>query len=133
MYAGRPIRSAFPEDQPHFAIQYVVCAGKLTLVLTGELDRVSAQELGATVARIRMSSRTALVLDLRGLTFIDSSGMHMIVMARELCAQQRCSFMLVPGPRNVQSAFEVCGLLDHLPFRSEVSDPSGSDSWGSIA
>ena len=83
---------------------------------------VSAQELGATVARIRMSRRTALVLDLRGLTFIDSSGMHMIVMARELCAKQRCSFMLVPGPRNVQRTFEVCGLLDRLPFRSDEAD-----------
>src|SRR6478752_4822270 len=99
MYAGWPLRSAFPEDQPHFAIQYVVCAGKLTLVLTGELEMVSAQVLGATVARIRLSRRTALVLDLRGLTFISSSGMHMIVMVHELCAQQRSSFMLVPGPR----------------------------------
>ena len=128
MNAGEPLRSVFPEDPPHFAIQYVVCAAEHTLVLTGELDMFSARELGAAVARIRMSRRTALVLDLRRLTFIDSAGMHMIVMARELCSQQRCGFMLVPGQRQVQRAFEICGLLDRLPFgRDHAKVPLDSD------
>ena len=136
MYAGEPLRSVFPDDPPHFAIQYVVCAAEHKLVLTGELDMGSARDLGAAVARIRMSRRTALVLDLRRLTFIDSAGMHMIVMSRELCAQQRCGFMLVPGQRQVQHAFEICGLLDHLPFRRDHakvgSGLSGRDSPGAI-
>jgi hypothetical protein len=51
--------------------------------------------------------------------------MLMIVMTRELCAQQGCGFMLVPGQGQVQCAFEIFGLLDHLPFRSDVSDPPG--------
>jgi anti-anti-sigma factor len=134
MYAGEPRRTVFPEDWPRFAIQYVVCAAEHRLVLTGELDMVSARELGVAVARMRMSRRTALVLDLRRLTFIDSAGMHMIVMARELCAQQRCGFMLIPGERQVQRAFEICGLLEHLPFRHDHANvgahPSGRDSSG---
>jgi anti-anti-sigma factor len=136
MYAGEPLRSVSPDDPPHFAIQYVVCAAEHKLVLTGELDMGSARELGAAVARIRMSRRTALVLDLRRLTFIDSAGMHMIVMSRELCAEQRCGFMLIPGQRQVQRAFEICGLLEHLPFRREHAkvgaDLSGRDSPGGI-
>jgi anti-anti-sigma factor len=119
MYAGEPIRYVSPDDPPRFAIQYVICATEHKLVLTGELDMGSARELGAAVARIRMSRRTALVLDLRRLTFVDSAGMHMIVMARELCAQQQCGFMLVPGQRQVQRAFEICGLLDRLPFQTD--------------
>jgi anti-sigma B factor antagonist len=137
MYASEPLRPVFPEDSPHFEIQYVVCAAEHRLVLTGELDMVSARELGVAVARIRMSRRTALVLDLRRLAFIDSAGMHMIVMAHELCAQQRCGFMLIPGERQVQRAFEICGLLDHLPFRHDHanvgSHPSGRDSHGGIS
>ena len=119
MYAGEPLRYVSPDDPPRFAIQYAICATEHKLVLTGELDMGSARELGAAVARIRMSRRTALVLDLRSLTFIDSAGMHMIVMSRELCAQQRCGFMLIPGQRQVQRAFESCGLLDHLPFQTD--------------
>jgi anti-anti-sigma factor len=137
MYAGEPLRSVFPVDPPQFAIQYVVCAAEHKLVLTGELDMGSARDLGAAVARIRMSRRTALVLDLRRLTFIDSAGMHMIVMARELCAEQRCGFMLIPGQRQVQRAFEICGLLDRLPFRRDHtnvgSDLSGRDSRSGIS
>jgi anti-sigma B factor antagonist len=129
MYAGEPLRSVSQDDPPHFAIQYVVCAAEHKLVLAGELDMISARDLGAAVARIRMSRRTALVLDLRRLAFIDSAGMHMIVMARELCAQQRCGFMLVPGQRQVQRAFEICGLLDRLPFRRDHAKV-GSDLSG---
>ena len=136
MSVSEPLRYVSPDDPPRFAIQYVICASEHKLVLTGELDMGSARELGAAVARIRMSRRTALVLDLRRLTFIDSAGMHMIVMARELCAQQRCGFMLVPGQRQVQRAFEICGLLDRLPFRRDHakvgSDLSGCDSPGRI-
>jgi anti-anti-sigma factor len=134
MYAGEPLRSVFPVDPPQLAIQYVVCAAEHKLVLTGELDMGSARDLGAAVARIRTSRRTALVLDLRRLTFIDSAGMHMIVMARELCAEQRCGFMLIPGQRQVQRAFEICGLLDRLPFQTDEghveSEVSGATRSG---
>lgn len=60
MYAGEPLRSVFPEDPPHFAIQYVACAAEHTLVLTGELDMVSCRDLGKAVARIRMSPQNGL-------------------------------------------------------------------------
>jgi hypothetical protein len=44
--------------------------------------------------------------------------------------------MLIPGQRQVQTAFEICGLLDHLPFRHVHAvgfDRSERDSPGGIS
>jgi anti-anti-sigma factor len=117
---------SYQEDVPqdggsaYFAVQHAVSGGEHTVVLTGELDLASAPELGATVARIRMSRSTALVLDLRKLAFIDSAGIRAVLVIRELCAERQCGFMLIPGQRQVQRVFEICGLLDHLPFRADA-------------
>lgn len=113
---------AAPADQAHaFELQQVVRATCHTLVLTGELDLASAPALATAVAHIRMDRSTQLVLDLRKLSFIDSTGIRAVLVTRELCAECSCEFSLIPGPPRVRRVFEVCGLLDRLPFRSDGS------------
>jgi anti-anti-sigma factor len=116
---------------PRFKLQQSYCAGCHTLILAGELDLASSSELAEAVAHIRMDGTTALVLSLRELTFIDAAGIHAILVCQALCAGQRCKFSLVPGPPDVQRPFELCGLLEHLPFRDDGSyvgcDLSGGD------
>jgi anti-anti-sigma factor len=105
---------------PHLAVQHVVRVREHKLVLTGELDMASAPYLAAAVARIDMSRNTFLVLDLRNLAFIDASGIRAILVTQELCAERGSTFILVPGEQEqVQRVFEICGLLDHLPFRND--------------
>jgi anti-anti-sigma factor len=119
---------------PRFELQQVYCANRHTLILAGELDLATAAELGEAVAHIRMGRSTALALSLRELTFIDAPGMRAILMIQALCEGQRCEFSLVPGPAQVQRSFELCGLLDLLPFRDDGSyvgsDLSGGDFAG---
>jgi anti-anti-sigma factor len=106
--------------RPHLTVQHVVRVREHKLVLTGELDMASAPYLAAAVARIDMSRNTFLVLDLRNLAFIDASGIRAILVAQELCAERECTFIVVPGEQEqVQRLFEICGLLDHLPFRND--------------
>jgi anti-sigma B factor antagonist len=104
-----------------FELQQVVRGPRHTLVLTGELDAASAPTLATTVAHIRMDRSTQVILDLRKLSFIDSTGIRVVLVTRELCAECGCEFSLVPGPPRVRRVFEVCGLLDRLPFRNHES------------
>jgi anti-anti-sigma factor len=114
----------------HLEVQHVVRGMEHTLVLMGELDMASASELAGTIAGIGMSRDTFLVLDLRKLAFIDSSGVRAILVTQELCAARGCTFVLVPGQQGqVQRVFEICGLLDHLPFRDDEAH-IGSDLSG---
>jgi anti-anti-sigma factor len=115
----------------NFGVQQVVVNGRHTLVLTGELDVASAPTLGGALAHIPMDADTRLVLDLRGVSLIDSIGMRAVLVAQELCAQSGAEFALIPGQPQVQRVFEMCGLLDRLPFRGDEgygSHPSSADA-----
>jgi anti-sigma B factor antagonist len=119
------------DARTNFGIQQVVVGGRHTLVLTGELDVASAPMLGGALAHIPMDADTGLVLDLRGVSFIDSIGMRAVLVAQELCARCGAEFALVPGQAQVQRVFEMCGLLDRLPFRDDEGygpHPSSADA-----
>jgi anti-anti-sigma factor len=117
---------------PRLQIQQAYCAGCHTLMLAGELDLAAAPELGQAVAHIRMDASTTVVLSLRELTFIDCAGIRAILVIQELCARQGCEFSLVPGPAQVQRAFELCGLLDRLAFRDDGSYVGSALSAGDV-
>jgi anti-anti-sigma factor len=87
-----------------------------TLVLAGELDLATAIELDARTEQACASGAGELVLDLRELVFIDSSGLRAILRAQERCDSHRCELFLTPGPPAVQRLFELTGLLERLPF-----------------
>ena len=136
MSVGAQSQQSFVQDAPHCVVpklelQQAYCGGRHTLMLAGELDLATVRQLGAAVAHIPMDGTTELVLGLREVTFIDCAGIRAILVVQELCAQRGCGFALVPGCAQVQRSFEICGLLDHLPFRDDGSyvgsDLSGGD------
>lgn len=90
-------------------------AGRETIVLSGELDLATAPKLEARAGAVA-AQRRPVILDLRELLFTDSTGLRAILMVRELCAEQRCEFLVIPGPPAVRRLFELTGLHDRLPF-----------------
>ncbi len=56
------------------------------LVLTGELDPSGAPALDAAVDRVLSEGATGLVMDLGGLSFIDSAGLRSLLAAHERLA-----------------------------------------------
>jgi anti-anti-sigma factor len=61
-----------------------------------------------------------LVLDLSGVTFIDSSGIHVVVIAAKRCAEANVRIVILPGPRHVHRVFEICQLTTQLPFAAQA-------------
>jgi anti-anti-sigma factor len=89
-----------------------------TLALSGELDMASAPTLEAALERICTDATEAVALDLSRLTFMDSTGLRVMLVARDVCERHDCEFQLIPGPAQIQRLFEVTGLLEQLPFRA---------------
>jgi anti-sigma B factor antagonist len=77
---------------------------------SGELDIATAPLLAGPLTELSSNGHGKVVLDLAGLTFIDSSGMRAIVEAHDLAARHRVELEILPGPPSVQRAFEVAGL-----------------------
>jgi anti-sigma B factor antagonist len=102
----------------YLEVHEAASAGQHTLSPVGELDMASAPELRAAIERACAASPSAITLDLSRLTFIDSTGLHVIASTSERCKGLAIDFQLVPGPQPVQRLFEVTGLLAALPFRA---------------
>ena len=111
------VSGAIARPQPAFGCELVHDDNGVRLVLSGELDIASAPELER---RIGEAGASALVIDLGGLTFVDSTGLRLLL---SVCAPDArpAPAELIPGPPTVQRVFELAGVAERLRFR-EVED-----------
>jgi anti-sigma B factor antagonist len=87
------------------------------IALAGELDMASVPDVDAELASLEGGSRLAtVVIDLRSVTFIDSSGLRLVLEASRRADTATYQLALLrPGDR-VFRAFEISGIDTLLPF-----------------
>jgi anti-anti-sigma factor len=98
------------------SIRNTVRAGGRTLALTGELDLDSANKLEEAVREV-CASGAGLVIDLRKVTFMDSTGLRVLIVAGTLCEEKGHELRIIPG-EDIQRVLEMTGLDRVLPFTS---------------
>jgi anti-anti-sigma factor len=79
------------------------------VVPTGELDLATAPSLEEALARA-FERGGRVVLDLRELEFIDSSGLRTLLTARRQAEQHEAQFSLVAGHRGLERTLEIAGV-----------------------
>lgn len=84
--------------------------------LFGELDFASADAVQAQLERAEAGDARSILLDLSGLTFMDSNGVRVVVTAHARLRAGTDRLALVRGPAAVQRVFELCGVENLLPF-----------------
>ncbi len=90
--------------------------GAVTLILEGELDLASVRELEQQLALAQARAPARVVVDLRRLAFIDSSGLRTIIQADANARAQGSELVLRPGSDSIQRVFELTGALEVLHF-----------------
>jgi anti-anti-sigma factor len=80
------------------------------VVPTGELDLATAPALEASLARAFEDDCGHVVLDLRELEFIDSSGLRTLLTARRQAEDAGQRFSLVAGHRGLERTLEIAGV-----------------------
>jgi anti-sigma B factor antagonist len=103
-------------EGPLFACSVRRRDGIVVLALCGELDIAVAESVEQAALENLDSSCRHLVIDLRALEFVDSTGLRALLRIREL-AGQNVQFELVKGPPTIARVFELTGLTSSLPFR----------------
>ena len=91
------------------------------LALTGELDISGIGRVEDELRQVEEKAPGAVVLDLRGLTFMDSSGLRLVLEADMRARRETRRFAIVPGPESVHRVFLIALLDKRLEF---VDDPS---------
>jgi anti-sigma B factor antagonist len=84
------------------------------LVLSGELDVVSAPELEQRLAELLSESHTRVLLDLNGLSFVDSAGVSVLIKAKQTAESNGRTLVLRRPTEQLERVFALVGLADWL-------------------
>ena len=84
------------------------------LVLEGEIDSYTAPELAERLE----ADRSLEVVDLAAVTFIDSSGLRVLVQAHQARAEAGSTLRLRSPSAAVQRLLEISGLAGYLDVSS---------------
>jgi anti-sigma B factor antagonist len=104
----------------HLRIAITVQDTTTTVALEGEWDLIERESMRHAIASALADRPERFVLDLRHLSFMDSTGVHGTIELARHAARQEIELVIVPGPRAVQRVFEICELTARLPFVSDL-------------
>jgi anti-anti-sigma factor len=89
---------------------------RVTLELSGELDLRSAPAFTRQLAAIQRETTGEVLLDLRNLEFMDSTGLRLIIQAHFAAQASGPRLHLRLGSPQVRRLFELTGVLDRFTF-----------------
>ena len=87
---------------------------RLVIVVRGELDIATADQMGAAVLDQFEIGFDHVVVDLRELTFIDSAGIRTLWRAHQRAERDGTRLSLILGDGQVRRALAITGLVDRL-------------------
>jgi anti-sigma B factor antagonist len=103
------VSAAEPLSVEHHGVE-----GEHRLVATGELDISTVGLLEAPFDAAVAAEATTIVVDLGGVTFIDSTGLRLLIRMTEKCANGQLAIVSTPI---IDRLVEITGLRDQLPLR----------------
>lgn len=95
-----------------------------TFVVAGELDAHSAPTLREQLNAV---DDAEIVLDMSGVTFMDSSGLRVLIDAHQTAAGRGCQLIVHEPSQSVRRILEIAGVLDHLDVRDGSAPDRGAD------
>lgn len=95
--------------------------GVIRLALGGELDIATAPTAERELLHAERDGNGVIVLDLRHLTFMDSTGLRLVLSAHARLHEAGARLVVCPGPEAVRRVFELTRTDAVLEM---VDDPS---------
>jgi anti-anti-sigma factor len=92
-------------------IRQLAVDGRRQIQVSGELDLAALPDLEAAYSGLAVHDHETVVLDLAGVTFIDSSGIHGLINAYEIHSER---LRIIASPE-VARMIDLCGLRTLLP------------------
>ena len=86
-----------------------------TILVEGELDAHAANKLDDVVDQLLADGATSLVMDIGGLTFIDSSGLRSLIRARKRLGDHPNAVVLRDPQAGTLRLLEITGLTEQFP------------------
>ena len=107
---------------PSFDLRVVRSDGRMHIAPCGELDIATSPQLEQAVSEATTEAVPELVLDLRELTFMDSTGLRTLAQASTRAQQAGTTLSIWRGPRQIERVLEISGLGALLPLADAPAD-----------
>jgi len=100
--------------QSNFTVKFHDKDQAVVIGVSGELDLASSPELERELERGASSETELLIIDLRNLEFMDSTGLSVLVRAHQKATRGGKRFAVVKGPQQVQRLLSLTGVAERL-------------------
>jgi cysteine synthase B len=94
--------------------------GWTILEFEGELDFTHIVAARKALLGLALTRRASFALDLRGVRFMDTTGVRVVLQAMHRAEAHGADFALIRGPSEVQHVLELVGLTDQLRIVDEA-------------
>jgi anti-sigma B factor antagonist len=101
--------------------------GTPTLTITGELDLATAATFRSRVLSATEHTEGDLILDMRNVTYIDSSGLSVVLEGRDLLERAGRTLIINDPSASVTTIFTICGLTDRIAISIPESGAAGPE------
>jgi anti-anti-sigma factor len=109
------VQVADEQEQPrvdHYRVEITHTDDAAVVALEGELDLASRASLEATFARA--IDREHVVVDLARVSFIDSTGIGVLLRAHRAATERGSSMTFLAGPPKVMRTLHMAGVTEQL-------------------
>ena len=103
-------------DSPRFAVQFEHGGAGATITVTGDVDLATVRPLVHAREQALAQRPNRLLIDLRGVRFIDSSGLKFLIETDRMARRDDWTLQLLRPPDSAMRVFAVTGVEKHLPF-----------------
>ena len=100
--------------------------GAVVVALAGELDLYNAHSVRDALLGEAARAPDRLIVDLSHVTFIDSTGLGVLIEARTRLANRQAFLLASPG-LETRRALEISGLARHFSVHASVDDALRSE------
>lgn len=101
-------------ERAPFRVEVRTEPGRVVVMPWGDVDVETMPAVRRVLEDLRLSGWSHIVLDTRRITFLDSSGLRMLLEEQRAGAAPERSFALIAGSRAVARALEVSGLSGYF-------------------
>jgi anti-sigma B factor antagonist len=125
--SGIPDPHASPCDIPFQWNSSLLCetskrgSGVVALEVCGDIDAVTAPQFAAVLAPLMRSKLHIVVLDLRRVTFLSSSGLQVLLNCRDAFRRAGCQLRLAGPSRAIARPLNLLHLVDRFDIHDDVS------------
>jgi len=110
-----------------FAIRADRQGKRLFIGLSGELEFSSRAQFDEALRDLERERISEITVDLSGLTFMDSSGLHLLLELCTRCDRDRIAVSYVGASQKAMELFEATGLQEVLPLVGSATSPRHHD------